>query len=248
MENEFDVLDGTDEFPYPISIARTDFKNFNEEEIDQFLYKNHRFTSIDILIKELSQLSNSLNQTLLDLVNNDYNDFIKLGKSINGGFDLINLISGDLKGFKLELTNYQNKFNTSYETLDNVLNKRQQLIELKTSAKLNLLLHDQVVEFDNYIEQKDTIDLSTELKKLTGLYLSISNINQFLESRQSNQFQETYLANKISSLKYEFKSYLDQLAKREITNNKKDSSLILEILNVYKMIGLESDLLDLIHK
>ncbi|EGW34392.1 uncharacterized protein SPAPADRAFT_59823, partial [Spathaspora passalidarum NRRL Y-27907] len=165
MENEFDILNGTDEFPYPTSIVRTDFKNFDDEEIDEFLYKNHRFTSMDVLIKELSDLSKNLNQTLLDLVNNDYHDFIKLGKSINGGLDLINIISGDLKGFKLELISYKNKFNTGYKSINNLLVKRQKLIELKTSGKLCLLLHDQAIEFDNCIEEKNS-DLSTQLKKL----------------------------------------------------------------------------------
>lgn len=98
--------------PYPTSIIQTDFKNFDSDshEIDLFLYKNYRFSSIDSIIKELTELSTNLNQNLLDLVNDDYHDFIDLGKSINDGLDLINAIVEDLKNFEIELVNYYKNF------------------------------------------------------------------------------------------------------------------------------------------
>ena len=41
MSQEFDILNGTDEFPYPTSIIQTDFKNFDSDshEIDLFYIK-----------------------------------------------------------------------------------------------------------------------------------------------------------------------------------------------------------------
>ncbi|KAK6456501.1 uncharacterized protein RJT20DRAFT_128424 [Scheffersomyces xylosifermentans] len=281
MASELDILNGTDDFPYPISINRTDFQKFNQEEIDVFLYKNHRFTSIDLLIKELTKLATDLNQNLLDLVNNDYNDFIKLGKSINGGLDLINLISGDLKNFRLDLLNYHQKFEDSHELIENTLQVRQQLIRLKTLAKLNLLLNDQVTNFENALiideADLDTVpideDSSNSVKKktksLTCLYLSISQIFQYLVNQDlsipssteskvekngvtptSNQFIDNYLKTKISSLKFEFKSYLDDVLRSAIKsgNDSVSNTLVVELLNVYKVIGHESDALSIIRR
>lgn len=314
---DFDLLNGTDEFPYPVSINRTDFKNFDQSEIDEFLYKNHRFTSIDVLIKELSQLSKDLNQNLLDLVNHDYNDFINLGKSINGGLDIINDVSGDLKNFRGELLSTYKKLDTSYDIVEHALTKRQELVQMKTYAKLSLLLNDQITSFENALVNED-IDKLKRLKSLTGLYLSISNIFTFLQQpvafnkpdlqsiqksqnvtsytstdeRKSgenhhlkiqspalhlpnplpnsysstsqssslnspptqipfspeNQFIKNYLKFKISSIKYEFKTYLDHLLISVFSSPKDErySDSILELLNLYKIIGHEKDFLEIV--
>ncbi|KAK6202466.1 uncharacterized protein RJT21DRAFT_112421 [Scheffersomyces amazonensis] len=281
--SDLDILNGSDEFPYPISINRTDFKSFDQAEIDDFLYKNHRFTSIDVLIKELTQLSKDLNQNLLDLVNNDYNDFIRLGKSINGGLDLINLVSGDLKSFKFDLVNHYKRFEDSHQLLDNALKKRQQLIHLKTLAKLNVVLNDQVTNFENALildanEPRRGHHITPEkLKSLTGMYLSISHLYQFVcshsvifessdttadtELKDTNEknnipaslFTKNYLNHKIASIKFEFKTYLDEIVKFSLrdhghSRSSDTSDLILELLNVYKVIGHESDLLAIIRR
>ncbi|KAF6067133.1 conserved oligomeric Golgi complex component, COG2 family protein [Candida albicans] len=182
MSQEFDILNGTDEFPYPTSIIQTDFKNFDSDshEIDLFLYKNYRFSSIDSIIKELTELSTNLNQNLLDLVNDDYHDFIDLGKSINDGLDLINAIVEDLKNFEIELVNYYKKFSDLDNRLYQILQNRKFLNNLKTCIKLNLILHDQITEFDNcmnnQIQEENNIQGLNQLKTLTSLYLSINNI------------------------------------------------------------------------
>ncbi|KAI5966678.1 hypothetical protein KGF57_000642 [Candida theae] len=170
-----------EDFPFPVSISTTDFKNFNNDPgaIDQFLYKSHRFTSLDVLIKELKQLSSTLNQNLLDIVNHDYTDYIKLGKSINGGDDLINSVSEDLKQFKLQLRQYSDKFASMDQSIGAALELRKQLIELKSIAKLQLLLHDQIEDFEHLIKLKDPISLQN-LQKITACYLSIINIDKHL--------------------------------------------------------------------
>lgn len=284
---DVDLLDGTDEFPYPVSINRTDFKNFDQHDIDEFLYKYHRFTSIDVLIKELSQLSRELNQNLLDLVNHDYNDFISLGKSINGGLDIINGVSGDLKSFRGELLSTYKKLDTSYDTVDHALAKRQELVQMKTYAKLSLLLNDQITSFENALINEE-IDKLKRLKSLTGLYLSISNIFTFLQSPKEpkesneakakndsinlelhlpqapaqtqtsqtlpfspdNQFIKNYLTFKISSIKYEFKTYLDHLLVSVISGPRDERypDSILELLNLYKIIGHERDFLEIVKR
>ncbi|KAI5963492.1 uncharacterized protein KGF55_002372 [Candida pseudojiufengensis] len=209
----YDLNSVDNNFPFPKSIVTTDFKNFNTEEIDSFLYKNHRFTSIDQLIKDLKLLSTNLNQNLLDLINSDYKDFIKLGKSINGGNDLINNLFEDLKNFKMELLEYMKKFERIDEEIEKILITRYNLIELKTNIKLNLLLNDQILEFDQFINllnknnkihnnnDKEIHINKGNLKKLTTIYLTILNISDYLESMKlkNSKFESDNQSNLSSS-------------------------------------------------
>ncbi|KHC30467.1 hypothetical protein W5O_05656 [Candida albicans Ca6] len=278
MSQEFDILNGTDEFPYPTSIIQTDFKNFDSDshEIDLFLYKNYRFSSIDSIIKELTELSTNLNQNLLDLVNDDYHDFIDLGKSINDGLDLINAIVEDLKNFEIELVNYYKKFSDLDNRLYQILQNRKFLNNLKTCIKLNLILHDQITEFDNcmnnQIQEENNIQGLNQLKTLTSLYLSINNIEIFLNKfiqlgniddvnnsidnndhdnnngnhRVNSPFHDNYINNKIASIKLEFKSYLDQLIRKELQKKTRNSQIMIELLNIYKLIGEEKSVMSII--
>lgn len=278
MSQEFDILNGTDEFPYPTSIIQTDFKNFDSDshEIDLFLYKNYRFSSIDSIIKELTELSTNLNQNLLDLVNDDYHDFIDLGKSINDGLDLINAIVEDLKNFEIELVNYYKKFLDLDNRLYQILQNRKFLNNLKICIKLNLILHDQITEFDNcmnnQIQEENNIQGLNQLKTLTSLYLSINNIEIFLNKfiqlgniddvnnsidnndndnnngnhRVNSPFHDNYINNKIASIKLEFKSYLDPLIRKELKKKARNSQIMIELLNIYKLIGEEKSVMSII--
>lgn len=234
VDSDFHVH-GSEDFPFPVSIVETDFKNgvFQEDQIDQFLYKNHRFTSLEILIQDLQKLSSQLNQNLLDLVNNDYNDFIRLGKSINGGDDLISTLSEDLKNFKIELNTYKQKFTCMDDDVDKALKARLLLIELKTNVKLNLLIRDQLEVFDQLV--KNVHCNVEQLRKITSVYLSILNINEYLSKgvgslQEKSHFQEQFVQAKISSIYLEFNSFIDHVAQR--SKQEKDNDLRLEVAKI----------------
>ncbi|KAI3406442.1 hypothetical protein KGF56_000923 [Candida oxycetoniae] len=240
--NEEEIVINSEDFPFQETIRETDFKqDMSEDQIDQFLYKNHRFTSLDILIKDLQELSQQLNQNLLSLVNQDYNDFIKLGKSINGGDELISSISEDLKNFKIDLEEYRNQFQTMDDDVSQVLEKRQLLVDLKTNLKLNLLIHEQMDLFDICVKETNTS--VEQLRRITSVYLSIMNTNKYLENdgfitvAERSHFQDQYVHSKISSIFLEFKSFLQQMAE----NGKRDQNndLVLEIAKVQTVLSVK---------
>lgn len=260
-DNEFlDAFNESEDFPYPTTISRQDFQNDNQKDnfnVDEFLYKNHRFTSIDILIKDLTNLSKSLNQDLLDLVNNDYNDFIELGKSINGGLDLINNIKIDLKKFNFELNETKATFTNSSTIIKNGLIEKKKLINLKTKIKLLLLLNDQINNFEILLNSEDDneieIKIIIKLKNLTSLYLSFTKLNSLLINDSIN-FIEKNLKLRILSLKFEFKAYLEELLLKSLqqsknySNDKNNNDLVLQLLNIYKITGHESEFLSIIKR
>jgi hypothetical protein len=244
-QQEIDDYDfvNSEALPIPISIAKTNFKQFDSSKIDDFLYSNHRYTSIDVLIKELSQLSLSLNQTLLDLVNHDYNDFISLGKSINNSHDKIDAILNDVSEFTTELTTISSTFDETIDQIANILTQRNVIVKIKTLTKVSLMLNDQIENFENALEKSVDYDL----KQLTGFYLSITNLFNFLTTSSNisncnnNPWITNYLRHKIASLKLEFLSHLQNLTKTAL--REKDGDTILLLVNIYKLLGHESDML-----
>jgi hypothetical protein len=242
--NPSDSMMDDEKFPLPISITKTDFKQFDCEKIDEFLYKNHRYTSIDILAKELTELKKELNQMLLDLVNDDYNDFIDLGKSINDSYDYINYIMNDLNKFKSDLSQYHEKFNQTIENIDKIIENRLFLIKIKTLTKINLLLNDLINNFEISL---DSNDCQLKLNQLTGFHLAITNLFKYLQNQSnefddfSNPFINNYLIQKISSINLEFKSYLRNCLIK--VKQEKNGKELLELLNIYKIIGKEVELI-----
>lgn len=233
-----DSISEEEDFPFPVSISTTDFKNFNNdpEAIDQFLYKSHRFTSLAVLIQELKELSSSLNQNLLDIVNHDYTDFIKLGKSINGGDDMINSISEDLKQFKIQLLQYDGKFNQMNDEVSTTLTLRRQLIGLKSVAKLQLLLHDQIEIFEKL--SKDDINLGN-FQKMAATYLSVLSVGKHSENlttESQTKLQQQYLNAKVNSVIMEFESLVRLLINEIKLKRIKEPSLVMLVLNIQNMI------------
>lgn len=147
---------------------------------------------------------------------------------------------------------------------------------MKTCIKLNLILHDQITEFDNcmnnQIQEENNIQGLNQLKTLTSLYLSINNIEIFLNKfiqlgniddvnnsidnndndnnngnhRVNSPFHDNYINNKIASIKLEFKSYLDQLIRKELQKKTRNSQIMIELLNIYKLIGEEKSVMSII--
>lgn len=118
------------------------------------------------------------------------------------------------------------------------LKVRQQLIELKSIAKLQLLLHDQIENFENLT--KEELNLH-HIQKITATYLSIINIDKHLSKLTSgvenqSKIQQQYLNGKVASVIMEFKSFL-RLLLTDIKQKKiTDPNLVMQVLNIQKMI------------
>lgn len=242
------ILNGTDEFPYPTSIDRSDFQNSSTDDVDSFLFENHRFTSIDSLSKELEKLSITLNNDLVNLINSEYKEFVKLGNSINGGLELINMIKINLTEFKRDLIAAEGSLDGSQNHIEQLLNEKKELIILKLSIKLCLLLSNQITNFENILSL-DT-ESTLKLQNLMLLYVSIFKLFSYVntEANLDNQFISKILANKITSLKLSFKSYLDGTLKAANKNRLENTTLMMELMTIYKIIGHEADYIAIIKR
>lgn len=247
------LFSGVEDFPYPVTIAREDFQNDDSSEFvpDHFLYENHRFTQIQPLILDLTTLSKNLNQELLDLVNNDYNDFIRLGKSIDGSLELINNILVSVNNFGLDLHQSRANFVDSLDLVRSSLGYKKRMEALKTKIKLSLLLNDSISNFEvllNYEVSENAPNyhqlVVDKLRNLTSLFLSFTNLYSLL-TQDENTEAILFVSNmkvKILSLKFEFKAYMDEVLEAHLkADHGRNGDVMLALLNVYKVTGHEAD-------
>lgn len=216
QDDLFDILDGTDEFPDLNKVTKESFladidkliKNDIVEDpfdVDEFLYKNFRFISLQDLYSELSNLHKDLDTELLNLVNDDYADFVSLGKLINND-NFLNLMSS----IKLSVVNYkenvlkqQQELNLDLEIISSQLLAKKRLSKLKAFLKKTQQLESLIDVFESILlelqEEKTDImtpeqavlqefggkeDINVEIiKELTSVYLLIHQLQMELQNQ-----------------------------------------------------------------
>lgn len=139
-----------EEFPFPKTITRETFLNdlqidptnpaqsivrINEVKfnVDQFLFDHYRFTSLEDLQAELSSLLKELDQELFNLVNNDYFDFINLGKSLEGGENLVDRLRVDVSKYRKKLKDENSRLDESKKHVEASVENIKKLKQLKVS-------------------------------------------------------------------------------------------------------------------
>lgn len=146
FEEELNLED--EEFPFPKKITRESFLsdlqidssnpaqsilkiNQIKFNVDQFLFDHYRFTSLEDLQSELSALLKELDQELFNLVNNDYFDFINLGKSLEGGESLVDRLRVDVSKYRKRLTDESHRLEESKEVVESSVDNIKKLKQLK---------------------------------------------------------------------------------------------------------------------
>lgn len=237
---------GKEEFALPVIITREDFADCPEFDPDAFLYNNHRFTSLDSLLRDLRELSKNLNQDLLDLVNSEYTSFIQLGQSIGGCLELINSVSLDVGKFNQQLILSKKNLGDSAATAQRALLQKQRLNLLKNKAKLVLLLNEQCTSFETLlgldIGELSVKRLQPKLQTLATLYLSATKIYAILDEAQEKGcvFLEKSLKPKLLSLQLEFKAYIKETLDRVRKEPKGYDSVIMSLLHCQRIVGASS--------
>lgn len=82
----------------------------SDDDVDQFLIKNYRYDSIDMLVHDLSQLNGQLNEELIELINQNFKQFIDLSSNLKHSEQMIQSMSVSLDGFNHLLARVIQKF------------------------------------------------------------------------------------------------------------------------------------------
>lgn len=241
------------DFPFPTTISRDDFQESGFSP-DSFLYENHRYTAIDVLIKDLTNLFDGLKGELLNIVNNDYSDFIRLGRSIDGGMDLINSMLIELRDFQKSCYASEQHLLYTHETVEKSLQTKSDLILIKNNVKLCLLLSSQIMIFENLLNAAAIDSSSTpnstnsieNLKNLTTIYLTINKLYSVLSKLDSQYIVGIKV--KVSNIGSEFRNFLNELLLRFKGNKLENKLIVFELMRIYKVIGHEEDFVKLIRE
>lgn len=164
--------DDENPLPYPKPLARSAFltPNFSPTEFLASLHNRHQ--TLEDLRAELRTRSQELNKELLDLVNDNYQDFLGLGGSLRGGEEKVEEVRVGLLGFRREVDTLKEKVQQRRKEVDGLLGERRAITKdirigralLEVDSRLEELEERLMVGNDrartSSDEQNDDMDIS----------------------------------------------------------------------------------------
>jgi len=150
-----DVDENDASLPFPKPIDRSAFLAPDFEATAFLSSLSDRFQTLDDLQTELRDLSHTLNKELVDLVNDNYSDFLSLGSTLSGGEEKIEDIRMSLLGFQRDIQAIRDKVDTSRNEVVELL-KEKRAIKQETGVGRSLL---DIAERLDQLEEK--LNIST---------------------------------------------------------------------------------------
>jgi hypothetical protein len=151
-----------DTLPYPAPLQRNDFlaQDFSPSTYLSTLSNRHQ--TLEDLRSELRSRSQLLSKELLDLVNSNYQDFLNLGNSLNGGEEKVEEVRVGLLGFRKEV-----------DGLKKVVDEREQevggFLEERRDVRVKIELGRRLVDYDARLrELEEDLDINTAGKEVNG--------------------------------------------------------------------------------
>lgn len=144
--SEFDGNDSNLPFPKPLSRAAFLEPNFDPAAFLASL--SDRYQTLEDLRNELRELSQSLSKELLDLVNNNYQDFLSLGSTLRGGEDRIEEVQVGLLGFQRDLTAVRENVEQRRETVATLIEEKRSLMKQVRNGKSLLEIEDRIEDLE----------------------------------------------------------------------------------------------------
>ncbi|KAJ5689326.1 hypothetical protein N7462_003718 [Penicillium macrosclerotiorum] len=158
-----DFDDDSSSLPFPEPLSRTSFlaPDFDPAVFLSSLTNRHQ--SLEDLRQELRGLEQLLNKELLDLVNENYQDFLSLGTALRGGEEKIESVKVSLLSFQRDVQSIRDKIEARRREVEGLLNEKRQLRTHSDIGKDLLDYAERVDELEhrlmignNSAPQKDT--------------------------------------------------------------------------------------------
>jgi len=130
-------LEGDSSLPFPKPLARSSFLAPDFDPTTFLSSLSNRFQTLEDLQNELRTLSQALNKELLDLVNDNYQDFLSLGSTLSGGEEKVEEVRVGLLGFQRDLSLIRSKVDSRRDDVAKLLEDKRRL---KQEIKLGRVL------------------------------------------------------------------------------------------------------------
>ncbi|KAL8694575.1 MAG: hypothetical protein Q9224_003541, partial [Gallowayella concinna] len=118
---------GEDSLPYPKPLARSAFLT---PEFDPHTYLStlrNRHQTLEDLRADLRSRSQDINKELLDLVNENYEDFLSLGGSLRGGDEKVEEVRLGLMGFKRDVEGLKIMVDARRKEVEALVNQKKEI-------------------------------------------------------------------------------------------------------------------------
>lgn len=119
--------DDTSGLPFPEPLSRASFlsPDFNPAAYLSSLTNRHQ--SLEDLRQELRDLDQLLSRELLDLVNENYQDFLSLGTALQGGEEKVEQVRVGLLAFQRDVQSIRGKVEARQTEVEELLNEKKRL-------------------------------------------------------------------------------------------------------------------------
>lgn len=134
--------------PFPKPLDRSAFlaPKFSAAEFLSSL--TSRFQTLEDLQTELQDLLKSLNKELVDLVNDNYTDFLNLGEKLKGGEERIEEVRVGLLGFQRDVTSVRNLVSERTTEIKALLDEKRDLRKTIRTARTLLEVNERVEDLE----------------------------------------------------------------------------------------------------
>ncbi|KAL4947899.1 oligomeric golgi complex component, COG2-domain-containing protein [Aspergillus filifer] len=164
-ESASDLDDDTSGLPFPEPLSRASFlsPDFNPATYLSSLTNRHQ--SLEDLRQELRNLDQLLSRELLDLVNENYQDFLSLGTALQGGEEKVEQVRVGLLAFQRDVQTIRDKVEARQMEVAGLLNQKKKLRADANIGRTMLDFADRVEELEKrlMIGEQAVQEKSTEL-------------------------------------------------------------------------------------
>ena len=141
--------------PFPEPISRSSFLGPDFDPAVFLSSLRNRHQTLEDLRQELRRLGQTLNKELLDLVNQNYRDFLSLGSSLHGGDEKIEEVRVELLSFKRDVQAIRDAVDSRRKEIQLSLKEKKRLREEANVGRSLLDFADRVDELEQRLMIKN---------------------------------------------------------------------------------------------
>lgn len=153
MSNQSTTSDFDDEdtstLPFPEPLSRASFLSPDFDPAQYLSSLQNRHQSLEDLRQELRDLDQLLSRELLDLVNENYQDFLSLGNALHGGEEKAEEVRVGLLAFQRDVTAIREKVEARRGEVEGLLGEKKRLRKDANVGQVLLDIADRIEELEH---------------------------------------------------------------------------------------------------
>lgn len=251
--------------PFPKPLARSAFLTLDFSPTDFLSNSRNRHQTLEDLRQELRTRSQDLNKELLDLVNNNYQDFLGLGDSLKGGEEKVEEVRLGLLAFKREIETLRHTVTLRHDEVAKLIEDRRGVVKaqrlgrnlLEVDAKLTYL--EESLQLINAAQKDWNLDIGSldsesdsdedDAINITRLVYKIQQFIQIMRIVSKIGISHPFLVkqeSRISKIKQTLLLDLNNALRTLRTSAIHPQDKILQLLTLYGELGEDGEALKIV--